>query len=758
MRFPSVALIVALLLASPLAVIGGDAAFAQNEIFSGNGNQRGGDAAAGAGGDERFAGRDRCDWQGYERANRETGVEGSFVYSDRWIDPRWWHPRRPSPSSWCDGRLVVWIDPAYKRDFDKAKRCDTPPGVRSPCEEEFAGIGIAATTDAAGDEIFSASEPPPAPPRGWQPVPKDPRVFSSCDPYYGGRKAFIQDLLYRTGCQLRAGEVFWCRQAKPNMGNLSLSPRPDMPFVPSGVRMKPGECDTEAAPRGDEFAGDGGGYGTPNPRPSLGSCQEKYRMSWQQYAAALLRNKYCTMNGDGDIWCQQRNPYSLSLELATAKEYDLVPTGLRLTRDCELLKVARPYVEPPPPKGGTREYPPEKTQPGIERVCGLQHLAAVLYRNYYTEFPVARVKVANGIAPNTYLVTLSGMQPRLGASTNMADALIALTNIKALDSYRTAIIEAVQDLPKGSTLILAGHSQGGMEAMNVAENLVHRWGFKVAQIITYGAPVTADKVKGVAYYHVREKRDPVPALDRKYDLTDVHTVDAPGASQNLADAVNVHTAYHLPLMNYGPNGDFLPATLRRTLKSQCFELQVDTVRRYLTPNLFTRIVDGDRDDNPKRDGRRTPRNPDKGTTNCFWVSLAQDRFWGEKIPYTAACERAPTDEEEIERVLARQYGGKPISDLHGIDKPEEGFQRHAMGIPVPSSRAQIEAALKAAGPGSRGLIFVKMAPGMDGHAFNVRLRANDGTIEYWDGQGGFKGDFWLNPLVENHKVYFYRTQ
>jgi hypothetical protein len=664
---PSARIGVAALAAALILAIAGTApTLAQDEIFSGDGRQRAGPASPGPSGDERFSSDDRCDWAGYERVNRRTGVKGEFVYSDRWIAAEWWHKRQASPSLWCDGKLVVWIDPAHKADFDRAKRCDVAPGEPNPCEEEYAAgnEGFETLNGANGEEIFAASEPPPQPPRGWQPTPKDPRVFSSCDPYYGGRKAFIHDLLYRTGCQLREGEEFWCRHAKPNMGNLSLSPRPDMPFVPTGVRMKKGECETE------------GVGGPPNVAPPTGPGAPPSRM------------------------------------------------------------VGLPDAPKPPPRTTVKGQ--------TERICDLQTLAAWINRGYNTTLAVARMRVVNAKNPNTYVLLLSGMQPQLGKSTNLADAYIAWLNVQALSSYRAAIMDAVSNLPRGSTLILAGHSQGGMEAQNAVENLTHRWGFKVDQVISFGAPTSARKTTGVSYLNVRDRQDPIPMMDRVYDLSTVKLIDAGGGK--ILDPWVAHGIYARPqsgLINAG-------VPMSPALKEPCLEVDMTSLERYDTPTYFTRAFSAPQ--NPVIANNPTPRNPDIGLVNCFWVSLAQDRYLAEGLPYFAQCERGAPSWAEIERTLANEYGHKMLDDHMGVS-PAAAISRHQIGRFGETTESDLYRALGRMGPGARGIVVVEGPDKKVSHAFNVSVNEKN-VPEFFDAQLSVDGRKYFYPSA---RVLFYRT-
>ena len=144
-------------------------------------------------------------------------------------------------------------------------------------------------------------------------------------------------------------------------------------------------------------------------------------------------------------------------------------------------------------ESGGRGRPPsnnnDKSTNTRKGPCDLQRLAGLIMMRYGSGRPIATVKVVNSQRP-TYLVLLPGMEhQKPGQATMAGDALIGYYNVAALDAYRLAIMDAVSKLPRGATLILAGHSLGGIEAQNVVQSLAQRYGFKVAQVVSFGAPV-----------------------------------------------------------------------------------------------------------------------------------------------------------------------------------------------------------------------------------------------------------------------------
>jgi len=496
--------------------------------------------------------------------------------------------------------------------------------------------------------------------------------------------------------------------------------------------------------------------------PSAGQKRAPLQGQVEQW----LKERDCESDPNGDIYCEEDT-------IPSPSTYQPRHTGVLKRTRCRLTDRASIACDTGGPGGGTplesgtRDAPrlpaerspagPPRSQPplqaGVDRICDMRKLAAYVNGGYYDSKPVARLRVTNAANPSTYLILLSGMQPRLGSSTNLSDALVALFNIQGMDSYRMAIMDALQGIPKGSTLILAGHSQGGMEAQNAVANLTERWGFKVSQVITYGSPVSESKQAGTAYLHLRERRDPVPAMDRGYDLTAVRLFDAgPAVSTNPFDPTGAHLIYDK--VESGLQHMAVPAI--PGLRTPCLEVDVTALVRKPAPDYFTRMFT-----RPANYAFKTvtPRNPDVGFVNCFWVSLAQDRYWREGLPYYAMCEAAPIDAEHMRIVLVDQFGGRHLDSGLGPDS-KAAIARQDSGVITHTTRKELERALLRVGtrPDGRltstgGLVFVK-APGTSvGHVFNVRLKLN-GTIEYVDAQAP------VNPLdhfLPGADVAYYRT-
>jgi hypothetical protein len=146
--------------------------------------------------------------------------------------------------------------------------------------------------------------------------------------------------------------------------------------------------------------------------------------------------------------------------------------------------------------------------------------------------------------------------------------------------------------------------------------------------------------------------------------------------------------------------------------------------------------------------RGTRFNPARCTTNCFWASLAYDQTratW--RLEWAAAS--PPVHGRTITDTLRNAFGNRQLDPHHG----PLGTLALRLGIPMPSSRAQIEQALMtAADPRARGLVFVRES-GQMGHVFNAFK--HEGQVYFYDAQIGA----YANPMhfPAGADVFFYRT-
>jgi pimeloyl-ACP methyl ester carboxylesterase len=181
-------------------------------------------------------------------------------------------------------------------------------------------------------------------------------------------------------------------------------------------------------------------------------------------------------------------------------------------------------------------------------------LAAIIFQQYGPDKPPIWIYTVKNLPRGTYLIALQGFEQGVVGGYDVSQAWLSGTRNPELvlaynvrnaahgdDRYRAAILDAVKALPRGSRLILAGHSAGGIEAQNLVSDLT-KLGFQVERVITFGSPITADKVSSTRYIYVKSQGDPVAWLDQRIELTDT-VVIPPGPNSNPFAKDGSHSFY-----------------------------------------------------------------------------------------------------------------------------------------------------------------------------------------------------------------------
>jgi hypothetical protein len=130
---------------------------------------------------------------------------------------------------------------------------------------------------------------------------------------------------------------------------------------------------------------------------------------------------------------------------------------------------------------------------------------------------VVRITTVDGPDGPSYIVSIPGTQTWAPSSATPADLTGNLEvasgqSSTASEAVRLAMMEA--GIPSGAPVLLSGHSQGGMIAMELAGDPAFRDRFAVTNVLTFGSPVditaVPENVDVVAFQHAA---DVVPRLD-----------------------------------------------------------------------------------------------------------------------------------------------------------------------------------------------------------------------------------------------------
>lgn len=116
-----------------------------------------------------------------------------------------------------------------------------------------------------------------------------------------------------------------------------------------------------------------------------------------------------------------------------------------------------------------------------------------------------------------YIVSIPGTTQ--WSPSGAASAFTFTGNLVTLSGQRSVLSQAVIDavtanVPPGAELMLVGHSQGGMTALNIASDRTALTDYRLSNVITYGSPVDNDRPRpGVAVLAFEQPHDIVPKLD-----------------------------------------------------------------------------------------------------------------------------------------------------------------------------------------------------------------------------------------------------
>jgi hypothetical protein len=133
----------------------------------------------------------------------------------------------------------------------------------------------------------------------------------------------------------------------------------------------------------------------------------------------------------------------------------------------------------------------------LELIRNSRDMAKLVFSTYGKDAPIGIYKVTNPTGFNhqdLYLLALSGTEPgKLFQATHLPEDWLAAN--QAPDDYRRAIYRALTAaVPPGSSLIIAGHSLGGMEAQNLIADPWFTTRYHAIRVITFGSPKTTPPV------------------------------------------------------------------------------------------------------------------------------------------------------------------------------------------------------------------------------------------------------------------------
>lgn len=116
------------------------------------------------------------------------------------------------------------------------------------------------------------------------------------------------------------------------------------------------------------------------------------------------------------------------------------------------------------------------------------------------------------IGPNEYLMVIQGTSHDPSTSRNWGSAVF--TGLGLSSDYQEQVKLALLSLPAGAVIHMAGHSQGGIVAQNLANDREISGRFQIKSITTFGTPYSSPEVDEVDVYNrYATEGDIVPYLE-----------------------------------------------------------------------------------------------------------------------------------------------------------------------------------------------------------------------------------------------------
>ena len=122
-----------------------------------------------------------------------------------------------------------------------------------------------------------------------------------------------------------------------------------------------------------------------------------------------------------------------------------------------------------------------------------------------------------------YLITLSGTELVFNQSTEMLTDLFSGFNLKSAYYYNVVNVIKTQ-IPKGASLILAGHSLGGMIAQQVAADSYVKYYYNVLNTVCFGSPLLAAGFREGTVRRLGDISDVVPYLSGNLFVTPLRAI------------------------------------------------------------------------------------------------------------------------------------------------------------------------------------------------------------------------------------------
>lgn len=149
------------------------------------------------------------------------------------------------------------------------------------------------------------------------------------------------------------------------------------------------------------------------------------------------------------------------------------------------------------------------TYTNAAEVC--QHVYKGYNEGVYGPITVTKgtLKQSFGRNKEVYLITLSGTEFVNNQSTGVITDLLSGFNLN--NAYSKNVVKVIcNNIPKGSNLILAGHSLGGMIAQQTAANKTIKNNYNILNTVTFGSPLLSAGSREGTIKRLGDTSDVVP--------------------------------------------------------------------------------------------------------------------------------------------------------------------------------------------------------------------------------------------------------
>ena len=167
--------------------------------------------------------------------------------------------------------------------------------------------------------------------------------------------------------------------------------------------------------------------------------------------------------------------------------------------------------------------------------------------NYVLEqadvFTIRRVTLyeSGRAARGVYLIALGGSDYSLDESHIQCLQNAVRSGCSLSNSYLTAVVaKACETIPKGSEIIMIGHSMGGMIAQQVADDATMKADYTISYVLTMGAPYIAHSSREGVLHRMADSADLVPYLSAA-SLLGQYATDLSVESGGYATTITAHT-------------------------------------------------------------------------------------------------------------------------------------------------------------------------------------------------------------------------